>query len=160
MNEERIQQIKDRLRELIRRVAEMGEEPPEEIQDLLIQVIAKAQREIEELRAQGGAPGLPPTQPPIQPGMPSSNVEGFARDENTGKLYVRFLGKHPNRQGPVYEYSGVPDSMYNLFRRGAVPARTNGQNKWGKWWKGKVPSMGASVYTLLKQGGFDYRRVS
>ena len=106
----------------------------------------------------------PPTTPPIGAGdiessMPSSNVEGFAYDDKSGKLYVRFLGKHPNRNGPVYSYDNVPQPMFDLFRRGAVPARTNGQNKWGKWWKGKVPSMGASVYTLLRQGGFNYRRV-
>jgi len=138
-----------------------GEQLPDEFLGQIAQTLELLYNRLEEVEGAGlaGTSINGPTQPPIEPGMPSSNVEGFARDENTGKLYVRFLGKHPNRMGPVYEYSGVPDSMYNLFRQGAVPARTNGQNKWGKWWKGKTPSMGASVNVLLKQGGFNYRRV-
>lgn len=104
-------------------------------------------------------PQVPPQQQPLTEAMPSSNVEGFAYDDKTGKLLVRFLGKHPNRNGPIYAYEGVPRSIFDLFQKGAVPARTNGQNRWGKWWKGKVPSMGASMYTLIKQQGYPYQRV-
>jgi hypothetical protein len=103
----------------------------------------------------------PPSEPgPLQPAMPSSNVEGFAYDDNTGQLLVRFLGEHPNRNGPIYAYGGVPKKIFDLFRSGAIPARTDGQNKWGKWWKGKVPSIGASMFTLIKNGGYPYQRIS
>lgn len=105
-------------------------------------------------------PQVPALQQPLTEAMPSSNVEGFAYDDKTNKLLVRFLGKHPNRNGPIYAYEGVPRSIFDLFQKGAVPARTNGQNRWGKWWKGKVPSMGASMYTLIKQQGYPYQRVS
>jgi hypothetical protein len=105
--------------------------------------------------------GLQPNAPPqIQEAMPSSNVEGFSYDDKTGKLLVRFLGEHPNRNGSVYAYGGVPKEIFDLFQKGAVPARTNGQNKWGKWWKGKVPSIGASLYTLIKERGYPYQRLS
>ena len=77
-----------------------------------------------------------------------------------GRLLVRFLGDHPNRNGPVYAYGGVPREVFDMFQKGAVPARTDGQNKWGKWWKGKVPSIGASLYTLIKQRGYPYQRLS
>jgi hypothetical protein len=92
--------------------------------------------------------------------MPSSNVEGFAYDDKNNRLLVRFLGEHPNRNGPIYAYTGVPPVMFDLLRKGAVPARTDGKNKWGKWWRGKTPSLGASVYTLLRQGGFPYQKLA
>ena len=160
MNEEKINQLKSELKQLVSDIISMGEEPPQFIQDLLLQVIEKVANQIQQLRQEGQNGGSEPPGPPIEPGMPSSNVEGFAYDDKTGKLFVRFLGKHPNRNGPVYAYDNVPPPMYELFRRGAVPARTDGHNKWGKWWKGKVPSMGASVYTLLKLGGFPYKKVA
>lgn len=96
----------------------------------------------------------------IEQAMPSSNVEGFAYDDKNGKLLVRFLGKYPNRNGPIYSYGGVPSEIFDLFRKGAIPARTTGKNKWGKWWKGKVPSIGAALYTLIKNRGYPYQRVS
>lgn len=161
MNEERINQIKEQIRELMRQITSIGEEPPEFIQDLLLQVIEKAQRQIAELRQEGPKEGpIAPPEPPIEPGMPSSNVEGFAYDDKTGKLLVRFLGQHPNRNGPIYAYEGVPKQIFDLFQKGAVPARTDGQNKWGKWWKGKVPSLGASLYTLIKTQNYPYQKIS
>lgn len=96
----------------------------------------------------------------LTPAMPSSNVEGFAYDDKTEKLLVRFLGKYPNRNGPIYGYEGVPKIIFDLFRKGSVPARTDGKNKWGKWWKGKVPSIGASLYTLVKNGPYPYKRLT
>lgn len=162
MNEERINQIKEQIRELMRQITSIGEEPPEFIQDLLLQVLEKAQRQIQELRQQDQA-GFTingPPEPPIEPGMPSSNVEGFAYDDKTGRLLVRFLGQHPNRNGPIYAYSGVPKQIFDLFQKGAVPARTDGKNKWGRWWKGKVPSLGASLYTLIKTQNYPYQRMS
>ena len=62
--------------------------------------------------------------------------------------------------GPIYGYDGVPKVIYDLFQSGSIPARTNGQNRWGKWWKGKVPSLGASLYTLISQGQYPYQRLS
>src|SRR5260221_10826644 len=31
-------------------------------------------------------------------------------------LLVRFLGKYPQRNGPVYAYGGVPKQIFDLFR--------------------------------------------
>ncbi len=118
---------------------------------------------LQVIQRQGQGPGLPPIPPQtpdINPAMPSSNVEGFAYDDQNNQLLVRFLGKHPNRNGAIYAYQGVPREIFDLFQKGAVPARTDGQNKWGRWWKGKVPSMGASMYTLIKQQGYPYQKVA
>jgi hypothetical protein len=111
-------------------------------------------------------PEAPPQGPsgPHGPGlteaMPSSNIEGFAYDDKTGNLLVRFLGKHPNRNGPIYSYGGVPQNIFDIFRKGAIPAKTNGRNKWGEWFKGKYPSMGAAMHHVIKAGGYPYRRVA
>lgn len=119
------------------------------------------------IQEQEGGAGLPP--PPtgpgpgpgdLEPSMPSSNVEGFAYDDKSGKLLVRFLGKHPNRNGPIYAYEGVPPNIFDIFRRGAIPAKTNGRNKWGQWWQGKYPSMGAAMYHMIRAGGYPYQKVS
>jgi len=67
MNEERINKIKDRVRDLIERMMAMGEEPPPEIRDLLSQVIQRAQQQVNELRAQGQQPQQPPQEPTPKP---------------------------------------------------------------------------------------------
>jgi hypothetical protein len=97
--------------------------------------------------------------PQMTEAMPSSNVEGFAYDDNSNRLYVRFLGKHPNRFGPVYQYENVPPNIFEIFRKGAIPAKTDGKNKWGRWWRGKFPSIGASMYHMIRAGGYPYQQV-
>ena len=134
-----------------------------ESQQALAQLLQNILEVIDQQAQQNPVEGLQPNAPQtpkMQEAMPSSNVEGFAYDDKTGNLMVRFLGDHPNRNGPVYSYGGVPKEIFDLFQKGAVPARTNGQNKWGKWWKGKVPSIGASLYTLIKERGYPYQRLS
>jgi hypothetical protein len=87
-------------------------------------------------------------------------VHSFGYDEDNGNLLVKFQGDYPQDNGSVYQYSGVPKNIFELFRKGAIPARTDGKNKWGKWWKGKVPSVGASLYTLIKESGYPYQKVA
>ena len=89
-------------------------------------------------------------QSPIQ----SSNVWGFNYDQNSNKLLVKF------NEGGIYEYNNVPRHIFELFRRGAVPAKTEGQNNYGKWWKGKEPSIGAALAELIKKGGYPYQKVA
>jgi hypothetical protein len=123
------------------------------------------QNVLQVIQQQGDA-GEPPITPPgghpqdIQEAMPSSNIEGFAYDDKTGRLMVRFLGKHPERNGPVYAYQGVPPNIADIFMRGAIPAKTNGKNKWGRWWQGKYPSMGAAMAHVIKAGGYPYQRMA
>ena len=83
----------------------------------------------------------------------SSTIYGFMYDDKTGKLKVRF------NEGGVYEYSGVPKQVYQMFEAGAIPAKTDGQNNFGIWWKNKKPSLGASMHSLLKMGGFPYTKI-
>lgn len=102
---------------------------------------------------------IPQGQPEAKDGVPhaplqSSNVYGFTYDPNTKKLRVRF------QEGGIYDYSNVPNGIFQLFASGAVPAKTDGENQYGRWWRGKVPSLGASLNQLLKIGGYDYQRVA
>lgn len=184
--EEKINAIKDALREVMQLLVQRGQPISPEIKTTLAQVMEYAAQRIQQLRQeeQTGQPSLetaeieqaqvaeevsPPQDeaiptggptPTLEKGIPSSNIHSFAYNDKNGKLYVKFQGEYPQENGSVYEYSGVPINIFNMFRKGAIPARTDGKNKWGKWWKGKVPSMGASLYTLIKEQGFPYKKVS
>ncbi len=83
----------------------------------------------------------------------SSNIYGFKYDPKKGQLLVRF------NNGGVYSYGGVPPGVFDAFQQGAVPAKTNGKNKFGEWWKGKIPSLGAAFYELIRNGGYPYQRL-
>jgi hypothetical protein len=127
------------------------------------QALAEFLQEILQVISENQNPvaGLPPPLPPVPaPKIPSSNVDSFGYDDKTGRLLVRFLGDYPNRNGPIYAYQGVPKVIFELFQAGAIPARTNGSNKWGSWWKGKTPSLGASLSTLIKGGGYQYDKLT
>jgi len=83
----------------------------------------------------------------------SSNIYGFRYDPRNSKLFVRF------QSGSVYQYDGVPPKIFKMFQAGAVPAKTDGHNQHGMWWKGKIPSLGAAFYKLIRQQDFPYRQL-
>ncbi len=155
-----LEQLLDQLLKGIQDVLQSGEILSDEFQMMLAQELTATTDRIDQLQVELQQAPVEGLTPPIEPGMESSNVEGFAYDPEMQKLFVRFLGKYPDRNGPIYSYEGVPNVIFDLFQKGAIPARTDGQNAWGKWWKGKVPSMGASMYTLIKGGGYPYQKVS
>ncbi len=95
----------------------------------------------------GQQDGVP--QAPIE----SSNIYGFQYDPKAGNLKVRF------QSGSVYIYTGVPKGIFSVFQQGAVPAKTDGQNKYGRWWQGKMPSLGAAFYNLIRQGNYPYQKL-
>lgn len=107
---------------------------------------------------------MPSGRPPVsQEGIPhaeinSSNIYGFQYDPGSKSLRIKFQGDGP-QGGPVYEYDNVPINVYKAFETGSVPAKTNGQNNFGRWWQGKMPSLGAAFYDLIRNGGYAYRRV-
>lgn len=91
---------------------------------------------------------------------PSSNIFGFKHDPSTGKMMIKFMGKDIAEGGPVYEYDGVPDFIFDIIKRGAVAPKTSGKNKYHEWFRGVTPSHGASVNALIKKAGFNYRKVA
>lgn len=101
---------------------------------------------------------ITPEQGQVENGVPksdlqSSNIYGFQYDPSSSMLRVRF------NNGGVYEYDNVPPNVFRMFQRGAIPAKTDGQNQWGAWWKGKQPSLGASFHELIRDN-FPYERVA
>lgn len=165
MNEQRINDLKNALREFMELISQEGE-PNDEIMTMIAQVMEHVATRIQQLRqedqspVEGMPPNIPPEEPQLNPSMPSSNIHSFGYDEDTGRLLVKFQGDYPQENGPIYGYGGVPKQIFDLFKKGAIPARTDGKNRWGEWWKGKVPSMGASLYTLIKEGGYPYQKLS
>lgn len=83
----------------------------------------------------------------------SSNIYGFQYSPKSGKLLVRFQG------GSVYGYDGIPPAIFQIFQAGAIPAKTNGKNQYGRWWRGKNPSLGAAFHQLIKLGNFPYQKI-
>lgn len=162
MNEERIEELKNALRQILKLISSRNRPMTPEIRSALSKVVEHVTNRIEQLRQEENpVEGLQPNQqqPELASGGPSSNVHSFGYDDKTGRLLVKFQGNYPQENGPVYAYGGVPKEIFDLFQKGAVPARTDGKNKWGQWWKGKVPSLGASLYTLIKNGPYPYQRL-
>jgi KTSC domain len=128
-----------------------------------INAIEREQAKVSEQVAQPPS-GTPPTGgniPPLQPAPhESSNINAFRYNPENQQLFVKFQGKYPQQNGPVYKYEGVPDFIFNVFSRGAVGPKTSGSNGWHTWKKGVTPSHGAAMAALIKNGGYQYTRMS
>jgi hypothetical protein len=101
---------------------------------------------------------MPQGQPSFVDGIPhadlnSSNIWGANYDPSSGKMRVRFQG------GSEYEYDGVPQNIFKAFITGNASAKTSGQNKYGRWWKNKNPSLGSAMHQYIKKGGFAYKKL-
>lgn len=126
--------------------------------DSALNAMAKDPRQLQEVfRQLQSKITLPSGQ--VADGVPkaplqSSNVYGFQYDPRQGLLRVRFNG------GGVYEYENVDPIIFKIFKDGAIPAKTTGQNRFGAWWKGKRPSLGASFAELIRNAGYNFRKVA
>jgi hypothetical protein len=89
-----------------------------------------------------------------QAGLQSSTVYGFKYSPKNKRLFVKFQGDG------VYKYDNVPSNIARLFMNGAAMAKTQGSNKFGAWWKGKKPSLGAALNQHIKNLGFPYQKIS
>lgn len=121
---------------------------PEQLQ----QVISRLSRQItqEHPVSEEGIPAATPL---------SSNIFGFKYNLRTKQLFVKFQGNDNYGGGPVYEYENVPPNVFKMFASGAGVARTNGQNKWGRWWRGKSPTLGGAFWNLIRDR-YPYQRVA
>ena len=115
-----------------------------------------------------------PKKPKIKP--PKIEFESFSREKRIGPLlggpvnssvassvyyWARSLLMVINYHGGAqYEYYRTQFDLFNYIYNGLGTATTDGQNQYGKWWKGKSnPSVGASIRTRLQKGMADYKRV-
>lgn len=156
---QRLQGLLDELLTTLSRVLASGEELSDEHQGLIADQLEWLTNRIDQL-SQPEVPPKPPEKIRLARPFPSSNIHSFGYDDKTGKLLVRFQGEYPNQDGPMYGYQGVPKQIFELFKRGAISAKTTGHNEWGEWWKGKNPSLGASMFELIKKGGYPYQRLT
>ena len=184
MNVQQLEQLLNELLLEIEKVLQSDEDLDDEFQDELAKTLSflvdrisqekERQLEIEEIEEEQAEvanevsppapPGVPPTGgevPPLEPAPnESSNINAFRYDPKNEQLYVKFQGKYPSQNGPVYSYQGVPPYIFDVFRRGSVAPKTSGRNAWHRWKEGVTPSLGAAMYALIKQGGFPYHRIS
>jgi hypothetical protein len=165
MNEQQIEEIKNSLRQIMQIISARGQPLSEEIKAFLARVLDHAANSIEELRQQIQAPTEAPIEAPgvpnLQPGpFPSSNVNSFKYDPQKQQLFVKFHGKDTADSGPTYSYVGIPEYIFDIFRRGAIAPKTSGGNKYHSWYRGVTPSLGASMSALIKKGNFPYQRVA
>lgn len=167
MNElQELQQLLQELLQGIQETLQSGEILSDEFQGMLAQTLNTLTDKIDQTTAiQQKEPveRLPPTQPSSQETeaspFPSSNINAFKYDPKTQQLVVKFQDKYPAQNGPIYSYQGVPDYIFDIFRRGAVGPKTSGSNRWHTWKRGITPSHGAAMYALIKAGGFPYSRI-
>jgi hypothetical protein len=153
-----LEQLQDELLESLQTAFQQGRPLSDQLMGLIAGQLEWLTNRIEELKGNAVTPA--PKIPDLTQAMPSSNVYGFAYDPDDKNLYVKFQGDTGIGEGPVYSYGGVPQGVFELFRDGAVQAKTKGQNKWGRWWVGKIPSIGAALHELIKEKGYPYQRVS
>jgi len=139
---------------ILQRMLEKGEEVP----DYVYQEIVRALEESETQPIRGALPEAPKEMPSAP--YPSSNINGFKYDPESGKLFVQFHGPYPQASGSIYSYDDVPAYIFDIFARGAVGPKTSGQNQYHKWVKGVTPSHGAALNALLKKGNFAYQKLS
>lgn len=85
--------------------------------------------------------------------LKSSVIRKTEYDPAKSLLKVVFNNSH------TYTYDDVPEEIYNKLTEGAIPAKTKGENQYGRWWVGKQPSAGAAFNQLIKKAGYNYQRV-
>lgn len=144
----------------INQVLNSGEHLSDEFQGMLAQTLEAIVARIDET-SQETIPSLGGPPPELEPGpYPSSNVNSFKYNPKTGTLFVKFHGKESADSGPIYRYQNVPLNVYDVFSKGRVAPKTSGQNRYHRWIRGVTPSLGASLYALIREGGYAYQRVA
>jgi hypothetical protein len=158
MNEDKINELKNALREVVALITARGGPLPEDLKVVLAQVMEFVARRIQELRQEGPTISEPPALEPSP--FASSQVNSFKYDPESQDLYVKFQGDYPQENGPTYVYNKIPGFIYDLFQRGAVGPKTTGRNAWHAWKKDTLPSLGAALNSLIKAGGYSYRKIA
>lgn len=73
----------------------------------------------------------------------SSNVKKILYQDETKEMVIQF------NSGDIYTYYDVDFALFQEIFNGAGICRTEGSNRWGSWFIGKTPSVGAAVNQLL-----------
>ena len=84
----------------------------------------------------------------------SSNVKSYRYDTEDLTLEIEFL------DGSKYKYFDISFAEFENVARGRASCITEGENEFGRWWIGKTPSVGASLYRYLIQKNKRYQKMS
>lgn len=160
-----LEELLDELIAGIQSVLQSGEVLNDDFLGMIAQELEATFSRIEELKGSVAQPGsvesLTSQIPQLDQGpFPSSNVNSFKYDPKNETLFVKFHGQENAETGPVYRYNNVPRNIYDVFSNGRVAPKTSGQNQYHRWIKGVTPSLGASLYSLIRNGGYPYQRMS
>ncbi len=82
----------------------------------------------------------------------SSNVRKIMYNDELKEMYIQFQDKS------VYTYFNVSFQLFLDVSGGKATCITSGENKYGAWYVGKTPSVGAAVHRWLIKKGVSYKK--
>ena len=82
----------------------------------------------------------------------SSNVKKIMYNDETKEMFIQFQDKS------IYTYFNVSFELFLDVSGGKATCITSGENKYGAWFIGKNPSVGASVHKNLIKKGVKYQK--
>ena len=84
----------------------------------------------------------------------SSNVKGYKYNTEDKTLIIEF------NDGSKYLYEFVEFEQFEAITKGDATCTTEGSNKYGSWFVGKTPSVGAAIWRWLIRKGQWYTKLS
>jgi hypothetical protein len=84
--------------------------------------------------------------------IPSANVRRIVYNDETKEMVIQFQDKS------IYTYFEVPFQVFLNVSGGEATCITSGENKYGSWYVGKRPSVGAAVWKYLRDSNIKYKR--
>lgn len=82
----------------------------------------------------------------------SSNVRKIMYNDETKEMFIQFQDKS------IYTYFEVPFQLFLDVSGGKATCLTSGENKYGSWFVGKTPSVGAAVHRYLVKKNVRYKK--
>lgn len=82
----------------------------------------------------------------------SSNVRKIMYNDETKEMFIQFQDKS------IYTYFEVPFQLFLDVSGGKATCITSGENKYGSWFVGKTPSVGAAVHRYLVKKNVKYKK--
>jgi hypothetical protein len=82
----------------------------------------------------------------------SSNVKKIMYNDETKEMFIQFNDRS------IYTYFGVSMNLFLDVSGGKATCITSGENKYGAWYVGKTPSVGAAVHKFLVKSGIKYKK--
>jgi hypothetical protein len=73
-------------------------------------------------------------------------------NDETKEMFIQFQDKS------IYTYFGVSMNLFLDVSGGRATCITSGENKYGSWFVGKTPSVGAAVHKFLVKSGIKYKK--